>query len=281
MTEERVAQDRLRSLPPIRRTRLWRLYAETQAAGKPGRFLDLWMEDGRSLLGAKGTGIGTAAKAAVDTGRTRPFPSVREARLTKAVLAAYPGYAAARFYASEERAMAAFRALPRFGSPTAPGGFALRVLAPFAEFLRERPLLGAGTAASGIAAPRLPCPALLAPSVLLFEDAAEAEAAEGELMPPLLLECAHRALLEMERYRLTYNESLWKRVDRRLGRSFERGGPYLYPRCSEADYGAFFAAALSAGVLLSPRYEVPSIVPGDFDDGELAALASALGRAKA
>jgi hypothetical protein len=263
MTDERVARTRLNSLPPIRRSRLWRLYAED---GR--RFLDLWMEGGASILGAKGTRLGTAAKAAIDTGQTRPFPSVRQARLEKALLVAYPGHAAVRLYRDEGRARAA-AALATGGEPPAE-------IRPFAEFLDPRGSGPAGPAKARIALPILPCPSALAPAVLLFADAQSAEASDGDLLPPLLLECAHRSLLEMERFRLTYNESLWKRVDRRLKAYFERRGPYLYPRCAEGAYEALFAAALSAGILLSPRYEGPSIIPGDFDDGELAALAAAL-----
>jgi hypothetical protein len=50
----------------------------------------------------------------------------------------------------------------------------------------------------------------------------------------------------------------------------------LGERANSKDYDRLFVAALGAGVLLSPDPELPSIVPGDFDDGELAALAAAL-----
>jgi hypothetical protein len=264
MTDERVIRNRLALLPPIRRARLWRLYAENRSDGLPRRFLDLWMDDGRSILGAKGTGIGTIAKAAIDLGLTRPFPSVREARLSKALLAAHPGYRAVAYYRNEDRALRAAQAI-------APG-LPLPILRPFAEHLRDRPAEGAPR----LAMPRLPCPAALAPAALLFLDASDAEAAGGDLIPPLQLACAHDALFELDRFRRDYDEALWKRTDRRLGPFFDRSGPYLYSRAA-ADYEAFFAAALGAGVLLSPDPERPSIVPGDFDDGELAALAAALG----
>jgi hypothetical protein len=272
MTDESVIRDRLSLLPPIRRARLWRLYAEERGPDKPWRFLDLWMDDGRSLLGAKGVGLGTIAKAAIDIGLTKPFPSVREARLEKALLARYPGFAAARFYRNEERAARAAEAL-------APGT-AVPLLRPFAEYFEGAPESGSGPAsAPRIAAPRLPCPSALAPGVLLFRDTSDAVAAAGDLVPPLQLACAHGALLEFERFERSYDEKLWRKTDRRLRRFFERRGPYLRPRVAAADYGRFFSAALGAGVLVSPAFELPSIIPGDFDDGELAALAAALATA--
>jgi hypothetical protein len=266
MTDEGVARDRLRLLPPIRRARLWRLYAEDRAAGRPWRFLDLWMDDGRSLLGAKGSGLGAMAKAAIDVGLTRPFPSVREARLERELLRRYPEYASLRLFRDEGRALAAAAAF------LAPGEL-LPVLRPFSEFLPEPP---SGAARPRLAMPRLPCPAALAPAVLLFREAAEAESLRGDLIAPLALACAHRALAELDRFRFDYAEALWKKTDRRLSPFFERRGPYLYPRADEAGYEAFFRAALSAGVLLSPCLELPSIIPGDFDDGELSKLGAAL-----
>jgi hypothetical protein len=260
-------------LPPIRRARLWRLYAED---GR--RFLDFWMDGGRSLLGAKGRGIGAIAKAAIDTGLTRPFPSIRETRLEKAVLERYPDYAAARFYRNEDRAVAAASAFLHPGED-------LRVLRPFGAF-SEVPGTRHGEIMmhSGIAMPLLPCPATLAPAILLFEDRETARAAEGDAVPPLALACAHRALGEFDRFLEDYSEALWKRTDRRLGPYFERRGPCLYPRlgatatgdAAPVDYDRLFDAALGAGVLLSPTPDLPSWIPGDFDDGELARLARGL-----
>jgi hypothetical protein len=270
MTDEHVVQSRLRMLPPIRRARLWRLYAED---GR--RFLDFWMDGGRSILGAKGTGIGTIAKAGIDTGLTRPFPSVREARLEKALLAHYQGYKAARFFRDEARALEALQAAGLLRAGETPP-----LLRPFAEHLAAKGELEArarGAApAAHIAMPLLPCPAVLGPVVLLFAESGDAQATSGELVPPLLLACALRALGEFDRFSATYDKSLWKKVDRRLGPFFERRGPYLYPLSREEDYDKLFRAALGAGVLLSPSHELPSIIPGDFDDGELARLAKAL-----
>jgi len=277
--QEREAEDLLRLLPPIRRSRLWRLYAEERSGGKGRRFLDLWMDGGRSLLGAKGTGLGTLAKAAIDMGLTRPAPSVWERRLEKALLEAYPGYEAVRFYRSEEGALAALAAFldldrralrvldpAALGGP-ASGGFDASILRPFAEFLP-----GSGAAAgAAFALPLLGCPAAFAPGILLARQAGRAP--RGELVAPLQLACASRAMSELKRLLPAYGEELWKRSDRRLGPYFERRGPYLYPRHPASGHGDFFRRALASGLLVSPLHGHPSILPPDFDDGELAALA--------
>ena len=276
MTDESIVRDRLRRLPAIRRARLWRLYAED---GR--RFLDFWMDDGRSILGAKGRGIGTVAKEAVDVGLTRPFPSIHEARLEKDILKRYPAYVATRFYRDEGRARSAAAAFLGLGEK-------LPLLRPFALYFGDSPPgdlpLLPETQAPRVAMPRLPCPASFAPAALLFADAEAARAASGDLVAPLALACAHRALGEFDRFALDYTEELWRRTDRRLKPYFERRGPYLFPRIGDAtrptsetgDYDRFFDAALGAGALLSPDPELPSMIPEDFDDGELARLAKAL-----
>ena len=276
MTDEGRVRDRLRRLPPIRRARLWRLYAED---GR--RFLDFWMDDGRSILGAKGTGIGTTAKAALDTGLTRPFPSIRESRLEKDIHERYPDYPAIRFFRDEARATAA-------AAPLLAADESLPILGLFASYLGGTDAMPRvalpRVALPRVAMPRLPCPAALAPAVLLFKEPESADGVEGDIVPPFALACAHRALAEFDRFMADYSEALWKKVDRRLGPYFERRGPYLFPRVGEperpgslpADYDRLFDAALGAGVLLSPDPERPSIIPGDFDDGELARLAKAL-----
>jgi hypothetical protein len=269
MTDERVIRNRLALLPPIKRARFWRLYAEERGPDKTWRFLDLWMDDGRCILGAKGTGLGTRAKAAIDVGLTRPFPSVREARLVKALLESYPSFASVRLYRSEERALLAAEAV-------APGA-SIPVIYPFAEYLEARGGdAGSEAGRPRLAMPRLPCPAAFAPAALLFRDSSDAEAMAGDLVPPLQLACARDSLHELDLFRRSYDETLWRKADRRLGRFFERRGPYLFPKVDEDGYQAFFEAALGAGVLLSPAREKPSIIPGDFDDGELAKLAAAL-----
>jgi len=270
MTDESVVRRRLSLLPPIRRARLWRLYSEARGPGRPWRYLDMWMDDGRAILGAKGSRLGTVAKAAVDTGLTNPFPSVREARLEKSLLAAYPGYGAVRLYRNEERAT---REAARLSQ-----GAEVPILRPFTDHLEDaaRGDSGESARAARLAMPRLPCPASLAPAALLFRAPSDADAASADIVPPLQLAAAHAALVDLARFSQEYDEALWRKADRRLAPFFRRRGPYLYPRAAEPDYEAVFSAALGAGILLSPAFEIPSIIPGDFDDGELAALAAAL-----
>ncbi len=246
----------LRNLPGIRRARLWRLYAYSGE-----RFLDLWMDGGRAILGAKGSGIGTSLKAAIDMGLSRPMPSPWEARLRKELLRRWPAYTHVLFYRSET---AALRALGERGEAE------LRILRPFGEYLEERN--GNGEVQVSVATALLPCPSALSPGVLLFRNQEEAHDIAEELVPPLQLAGLVRALFEFDGFTKTYTEKHWRRVDRFVAGAFERKGPYLVPLYPRERHEDYFLACLAAGLLISPDYDTASMIPGDFDDGELAKL---------
>jgi len=262
-------------LPPIRRMRGPRLYA---ADGR--RFLDLWMDDGRGLLGEADRASRKYAGNAADKGLLRPYPGLYDRRFEKAVLAAWPGFAAMRVYRSEERALAAAARVneaparlietthPPFETPGHPAPWGAVALArPFAQVPDTVHL----------ALPRLPCPAPFSPACLMARDPAALDGERGDIVPAMLLYAASRGLDSLARAAETgYDETLWKRFDKRMTRFFHREGPWLYPLVPRERHAAFFRAALEGGALVSPRPDAPSAVPADFDDGELARLARAL-----
>ncbi|MFH2113058.1 MAG: hypothetical protein ABIJ86_00960 [Spirochaetota bacterium] len=264
----------LRLLPPIRRTRGPRLYA---ADGR--RFLDLWLDDGRDILGAAGRQIRSYAANASDKGLLRPYPGLYEHRLEKAVLAAWPVFKAVRFYLNEERALAAATRLygrmidpsdmieaiePDAGGITGSGLVKLRPFAPTPQGCR-------------LALARLPSPRPLAPACLLASDQSWLETEEGDLVPAMMHYAAARAMASLAKVSLegSYSEALWKRFDHRMSPYFRRYGPYLLPNTEAERYEDFFTTALEGGALVSPQYGVPSMVPPEFDDGELKKLAAA------
>lgn len=282
------------SLPPIRRMRGWRLYAED---GR--RFLDLRLLDGRGFLGAKGRFAGTRAKNGIDLGLLKEAPSRHEERLRKVLSEAFPEAAALRFFRNEERALAALseargRSLARedLYDPLIRGGASPGADAPAAllRFFLER---GGEPAAHGfpVRLIPLPCPQPFAPAVLAFAQAEDAASVAGDELAPIQPFTALRAWADFAGLTLPlaggrrarsgegappYAEKLWARSDRRLSPFFERRGPYLYAKCPETRWPDFRAKALEAGCVLSPEWALPSIVPGEFDDGELQKMAKAL-----
>ena len=294
MTE---AERRVSVLPAVRRMRGWRLYAENGE-----RFLDLRLLDNRGFLGAKGRFAGTRAKNGIDLGLLKEAPGRHLERLEKALREAFPEAGAFRFFRNEERALAAipaardglFDPLVRSG-PDSPTGAA--VPAGGRPAAVQRFFLADGDRARLVTFPvrlmPLPCPAPFGPAVLAFLEAASAGSVPGDELAPVMPFTALRAWEDFRGLatRLTggrrarsgegapsYAESLWKRVDRRLSAFFERRGPYLYALCPRSDWDSFRIRALAGGCVLTPEWELPSIVPGEFDDGELKKLAEALGK---
>jgi hypothetical protein len=264
--------DLLRLLPAIRRIRGNRLYA---ADGN--RLLDMWLDDGRGILGDRDRFARTHASNAADKGLLRPYPGLHDTRFRKAMGSVWPGFGTVRVFGSEERALRAARdvlgsAMPQTAQAVEPFEEAAFVIArPFVEL----------PASVMLATPRLPCPRPFSPWCLMARDespeARSLALLPGDNVPAQSLYAAASGLARVgSAIRDGYGEDMWRSFGTRLGEWFERRGPYLFARVAEPDYTDFFKTALAGGALLSPRPYAPSIVPPDWDDGELVRLERAL-----
>lgn len=262
--------DLLRLVPAIRRIRSHRLYA---ADGR--RLLDLWLDDGRGILGDRDRFARTHASNAADKGLVRPYPGLYDARFRKALVSVWPGFGTVRVFQSRDEALRTARAVLQLtDTPEAAEPFAK------AAFVLARPFVDIPASAS-LALPRLPCPRPYSPWCLIARDGTEAARqlalCDGDIVPAQSLEAAASGLARVaSAIRDGYGEALWCRFDEVLGEWFTRRGPYLFARVAQTDYAEFFKAALDGGALVSPRPQAPSIVPPDWDEGELARLAKAL-----
>jgi len=70
-------------------------------------------------------------------------------------------------------------------------------------------------------------------------------------------------------------EPVWESFDRYGGVLFSRSGPWLFPNYPRENHEEVFLYCLEHGLLISPDYNFPSSVPGEFDKGELGPLRSA------
>lgn len=298
MTSEAAA--RLRRLPKIRRARGYRLYAQD---GR--RFLDLWQAGGRAFLGHRGGGIVTTLKRVLDRGVLAPLPSAQEHRLEQALERLLgreidpqtTGGLAARYrvlvFSGPERA---FDVLSRtLGLPyggDADDGYAL-VGGSAAEPAMMRGDEGGpatGRADACVWRPLLPPAAqppwgddrsvivpvlpdggfsraqvVLVPRGLVARDGGEYRVGlSSDLLPEPVLAAltagAHGLVSPVVRPVVALN-------------GFRSVGPYLMPhRMTPDEYDAVFERFLTAGIVISPDPAIPSIVPGELSDGELAQL---------
>jgi hypothetical protein len=272
------AMTRLRRLPRIRRARGYRLYT---VDGR--RLLDMWQDDGRSILGHRGAGVNSGLKRVIDRGVTGALPSAQEHRLEQSVRRLFGGARelSVAVYATRERALEALsRSLePAGGSLVADPAFAVAASGPRAAtgvtVSLWRPFLADATVAGGDAAdggattrasillPVLPCGGLFEAQVVVAPRDADIDLRSDLLPEPVLvsLTLAADALLSAPAPPVV------------ALRGFDALGPYRVPTEAVAgDYEAVFGAFLEAGILLSPDPALPSIVPGELSDGERAQI---------
>lgn len=280
------AQARLAALPVISRARGWRLYG---ADGK--RYLDLWADGGRSIAGRRSGASGRIAKESIDRGLDAAFPSFWEGRLRKAMLAWLPGYSSLWFFASETEALLALASgdgdfAARIGRGAslseALNGFAarLRVESPFGGYRRDYKADAGGTAFDGrMAIAVLPLANAWSFGVVLgkgLENSGEAAIfpceAFGSAVPAIKLATAARALADFRTFEKGYGEKEWSVIDPFVSGIFTRLGPWLYPAYPASEHDRIFSDCLAKGIVISPEYGEPSLVPGEFDAGEVAAL---------
>lgn len=68
------------------------------------------------------------------------------------------------------------------------------------------------------------------------------------------------------------SEKDWFLYDKVLTKYWTRKGPYLYPKVEQDEYDAFVEHCLECALVISPIYQVPSIVPYGANPGVFSAL---------
>lgn len=263
-------------IPGIRRARGWRLYTEN---GR--RLLDFYQDQGRGVMGWKVDGATRLAKALLDKALTAPYPSVWQKRLERAVLAWKPTFTSVLVFDNETEAKQVFRNLSGLL------GVVLNDIAPFAglempfaEFLpndgQDSGLLEDG---KKLAVARLPLARSLAPGILLFSKEASQELEACGKLPPqapvaaFKLGAAVKSLQSLAAFHEKYQETLWKQIDPFIENLFSRQGPWLFPAYPASEHKSIYRDCLASGILISPTYDFPSLIPGEFDLGEIKVLA--------
>ena len=243
-------------VPEISRARGYRLYSR---GGK--RITDFYQEGGRALLGYRVPGMALSIKQTLDKGLYPPFRSRYDSRLKKSLIS----------LAGKDVFFSVFTDLRGLFSVTGnniPDYFSSQISGetdtcfwhPFSgdliESLLER---------FRFVIPVIPFPGSFSPQILL---SCSEELPEGDPVSPVLLSPLIKVIYRMISLAETDPYAAWEEDSRILEKLWKRKGPYLIPVYRRENHEKMFITLLDKGYLISPDYNVPTILPGEISEGE-------------
>jgi hypothetical protein len=282
----------LRKIPTVVRARDFHLFDL-----KGRRYLDLFRNGGRALLGHRPEKVYRDMKTQLQKGAVAEAPSVYEPRLLRLLGQLFPGNNTIVLYRSFDRALVA--ASKFSGMPVDEED----ILEPFFAFpakdcpaVYHRPLSGYGdkgghkgygdkgglrgglrgglVGGSSIIFPVLPFPGGFAPQPVVFPpESSGRRLLEGDLLSSALLAGLLRSIHDL--LKVEEQPDIWK--DWKLP-GWKRFSCYVFPDFPLDRYEEVFDLFLSEGILLSPDPRRPSILPLRFSRGERDAVERLCGR---
>ncbi|MCL2373899.1 MAG: hypothetical protein FWC65_01480 [Treponema sp.] len=278
----------LRLLPKVLRARDFRLYLE---GGK--RLVDLWRWGGRAVLGHKPPKVLADLKNAAERGLFTPLPHPLERRVINALGNFFPNRAV-RLYMDErsrERALAASGFIAAHAAPPCDPAFPCdggAYIGAKSGVSLWRPFLAAqenpDREQCDIMLPVLPSPT--APAALILNKNIEDLFPGGDIIPPVLLAPAARALYNLaaalKHFPANRNWPEYPKIRKALSSGiWRRQGIYITakPDTGTEEYETIFRRFLEGGFLIPPSPCEPIILPLAMSAGEEAKLAELLGGA--
>lgn len=281
-----------------------RAYDNHLYTAKGTRILDLYQESGEAILGWRAGKAKLALKNALDRGITGSFPTELDGELERAVREVLPDHSEVRVFASRDRARRAcaeavglWSDVPLIESPIlhpeasiemGPGGDSplsaakgLHGIPLWRPWLDEAfYAMGDRVDSSFLQRVRDTLDAMVLVSPFPFASGCAIAVFSGRVgsvppsdpVAPALLAALARAWRDLAAALFERTEADWSRFDGFTEAWWDRRGPYLVPKTRPSRYAEFFSFCLDRGVLISPDYLTPSIVPMDADAGEFRAL---------
>jgi hypothetical protein len=255
----------VRDFPRIRRARGYRLY-DTRG----NRYLDMYLDNGRAILGHDPGRTIKALKNGLEKSTLGEYPSIYPSRLLKAAAELLPGHPEIRVYRSHHRLREALGL----------GGD--EILEPVRLFAAEvkdaadppagglisywRPLLAEESRYPDVIIPILPLPGEFVPQLICGREGTLPESLESDICSPVLCAALTRSVYDLIAF-----------IDTNRGREYPefdlpgmyRRGCYLYPVCGENEYRPLVEHLKKGGVLLNPDYRGVSIAPAEYTGGEI------------
>jgi hypothetical protein len=210
-------------------------------------------------------------KSVLSQGLATGLPSPWEDRLVRAILRLFPAFVAVRLYSSRDRALQCLSTHlgePVYDPALDPPPRKAPAAAWWRPFLPPAP----GARVLLLALPLTVCGA---PVPICFTEALPVDFPSSDLLPGFLLAGALRGLAGLARApgggAVLGSPALERAIDGAQG--WRRSGPYVQAVFPSADYPRVHSEFLRAGVMLSPGYPGPSVLPGECTPGETRLLA--------
>ena len=250
----------LMDIPQIRRSRDYHIY---DIEGR--RYLDLYLDSGRALLGHRPPGIPLELKNTFSKGLYAPYPSVYERRFYRGLAVLFPEYDDFRVYRNLERVRMIFQEL---GVPMVDSleNHRAAFWRPFLPESVEKLYSLPGN--PNYVIPVLPCPGNFYPVTVCVKKKEGNDLPQSDPVSPALLAALTRSIYELEKFSKQYNEDLWKRFPAPF---WERKGPYLLFRQGN-ELPELFRKCLKNGILIPPDDGSPGIIPAAWTEGEVTFL---------
>lgn len=253
------------TMPVIVRARDYRLYDR-----KGQRYIDLYQNNGRAVLGHRPPGISQTIKSTISRGLFAEYPSIYDGRLEKILKLMFTDYPTFRLYANRERAL---EAISLALSKRVRGS---QILDPamtekeHEHLMYWRPFLPESQVKPDLLLPIFPFPGSFAPYVVCVRNMDMLEKMPpSDMLSPFLIDALVKTLSALIRTMhgpIGHGSEFQRLID---VLEWDRRGPYINTRLDAAAYIEVFKLALGQGVLLPPGESYPIIIPREFSEGEI------------
>ena len=224
------------------------------------RLTDMFQAGGRAILGWGGGEAFTRFKNIMNRGLTGNFITEYSDKIDRACSDLFASYKKVFFYNDLKKALAeAEKICPEsFGEwkPWSGVNFDASVFAPPLPWCENIFILAVPETFSSQS------------TLSELSDSPDSVSPKNNIvLPSALVASMTRIMYDLIQALQNREEKNWFIYDSILTKFFERKGPYLYPKIAEKEYDDFVKKCLDAGVVISPEYCTPSIIPFGADKG--------------
>jgi hypothetical protein len=244
-------------IPQIKRAREYRLYDY-----KGNRFLDFYQNNGHSILGHRPGTLTKQIKNTISRGLIYDIPSVYQKRLKKELAKTFKDYKSFHIFNSLEHALKnAYEYLNTdpllIGDPAFNNIEKISFYRPFLTEKIEKQLFSK----SDILIPILPFSLGGSPVITCIKK--NIDNIQDDHISPFILSGTLNSIYNLRKavlhnYRFSIKSKYWTCI-----------GIYLVPNMKKEKYKKAFKYFLNNGILISPYYNKPSILPGTATPGEI------------